>query len=124
MSLFNHHKYTWTKPFESVRHQWELVGPEGGIHFHVSILKGHDPSCGLEFHHCRAAWDRITGRKEAPHHIDCFLIHEPCWHDGTSLYSYETVWPSIKPWLQVGNHEAIFMFLEHEYKQRFEIQSE
>lgn len=118
---FDHHKYTWTKPFGHVRHNWEMVGPEGGVHFHVSVVDGHDPSAGLEFHHSRIAWARIRGEQEAPHHINCPLLGEPCWHDGTSLYAIETVWPIVKAMLAVGNHDGIFRFLEGEYRQRFEL---
>lgn len=54
MSKFRHHKYTWSKPFASPRHNWELVGPEGAIHFHVSLTPGYEPSCGLE------GWEKLT----------------------------------------------------------------
>lgn len=116
MSRFRHHKYTYSNPFGSPRHHWELVGPEGGIHFHVSLTKGYDPSCGLEFHHAaRANYD--TSR--APDHIKCPLIGEPCWHGGTSLYASETIWPMVEPILRGGDHEAAFRILEHEYNTHF-----
>jgi len=116
MSRFRHHKYTYSNPFGSPRHCWELVGPEGGIHFHVSMTKGYDPSCGLEFHHAaRANYD--TGR--APDHIKCPLIGEPCWHDGTSLYASEEIWPMVEPMLRNGDHEAVFRVLEGEYDRHF-----
>lgn len=116
MSRFRHHKYTYSNPFGSPRHQWELVGPEGGIHFHVSLTKGYDPSCGLEFHHAaRANYDP----DRAPDHIKCPLIGEPCWHDGTSLYASETIWPMIEPMLRSGDHETIFRVLEGEYDRHF-----
>jgi hypothetical protein len=117
MPKFRHHKYTYSNPFGSPRHHWELVGPEGGIHFHVSLTKGYDPSCGLEFHHAARAGYR---RDEAPDHINCPLIGEPCWHDGTSLYASETIWPMVEPMLRSGDHEAIFRTLEHEYSRRFD----
>lgn len=84
---FRHHKYTWSKPFTSVSHKWELVGPAGAIHLHVSLHSNEDdlakygPSCGLEFHHTRAAWAKRYGRDEAPHHLKCPLLGEPCWHE-------------------------------------------
>ena len=55
---FSHHKYTWAAPFGSVRHNWELVGPNGGINFHVSIVDGYGPTAGLEFHHIQPQNDR------------------------------------------------------------------
>lgn len=116
MSRFRHHKYIWTKPFGSVRHHWELVGPDGGVHFHVSINEQYGDSCGLEFHHglrCGFYKDR------APDHINCPLLGGPCWHDGTSHYASEHVWPLVKPLLRGHEHEAIFRFLETEYDNRF-----
>jgi hypothetical protein len=77
MPKFNHHKYTYTNRFGSPNHCWELVGPEGGIHFRVSLTKGYEPSCGLEFHHSARAGFRCD---EAPDHVTCPVIGEPCWH--------------------------------------------
>jgi hypothetical protein len=118
MARFRHHKYTYCKPFMHASHQWELVGPEGGIHFHVSIDpdRKYDPTAGLEFHHAaRANYDP----NRAPDHIKCPLIGEPCWHDGTSLYASETLWPMVEPMLFGGNHEGVFRLLEHEYDRHF-----
>lgn len=116
MARFRHHKYTYSNLFGSPHHHWELVGPDGGIHFHVSLTKGYDPSCGLEFHHAARARYRCD---DAPDHVKCPLIGEPCWHDGTSLYASETVWPSIEPMLRSGDHETIFRHLEYEYDRHF-----
>lgn len=115
-SKFRHHLYKWSKPFGSVQHHWELVGPEGGIHFHVSMYKENDPSAGLEFHHAARSGYRCD---EAPDHINCPLIGEPCWHDGTSLYASECVWPMVKQMLACGDHDAVFRLLENEYAKRF-----
>lgn len=113
---FRHHLYKWSKPFGSINHNWELVGPEGGIHFHVSMYRESDPSAGLEFHHSARARYRCD---EAPDHRECPLLGEPCWHDGTSLYASETIWPMVQPMLRSGDHEAIFRLLEHEYARHF-----
>lgn len=113
---FRHHKYTYCKPFGSPKHAWELVGPEGGIHFHVGFYSGMEPSCGLEFHHAARSGYRSG---EAPDHIKCPLIGEPCWHDGTYLYASETIWPMVEPMLRRGDHDGIFSVLEHEYNLRF-----
>lgn len=120
MSKFRHHKYTWSSPFGNPRHNWELVGPEGGVHLHVGLYKGQDASCGLEFHHTRDAWRRLYGRDEAPHHLECHILHAPCWHDGTSLYASEHIWPLVEPMLKGGEQEAIFRVLEREYERHFE----
>lgn len=113
MSRFRHHKYTWSKPFGTVRHCWELVGPDGAIHFAVNMSeeKYGGPTAGLEFHH-------LSG-DGAPHHLDCKLTGGRCWHDGTSLYANETLWPEIGPMLRFGDHDGIFALLEHEYNQHF-----
>jgi hypothetical protein len=118
MSKFAGHKYQWTMPFTSVRHHWELRGPRGGIHFHVSIQNDskYDPSCGLEFHHC---FDP-TGGKTAPHHVNCPVTGGQCWHDGTSLYASEYVWPLVEHYLRDGDHPAVFRILEREYEKHFE----
>lgn len=109
---FKHHKYTWRKPFSSPYHSWELVGPNGAIHFHVSMTPGYEPSCGLEYHH-------LSG-DGAPNHIDCPLTGGRCWHDGTSLYAGEYVWPQVEASLKIGDHETIFRTLEYEYNRHFE----
>lgn len=113
MRRYAHHKYTWSKPFASVRHMWELVGPDGGLHFHVSLTPNYEPSCGLEFHHRNKTGD------EAPSQTNCWLVGGPCWHDGTSLYASETLWPRIEPMLRSGDHETIFRILEEEADDRF-----
>lgn len=112
---FAHHKYTWAKPFGSVRHNWELVGPNGGINFHVSIVEPiskYGVTAGLEFH-------QLSG-EGAPSHTQCWLTGGRCWHDGTSLYASETLWPQIEPLLKYGDHEAIFKILECEYSNHFD----
>lgn len=116
---FTGHKYQWSQPFTSVRHHWELRGPIGGLHFHVSIMddpKYGDPSCGLEFHH---AFDPTKGQ-EAPAHINCPVTGGRCWHEGTSLYASEHVWPLVKMYLQDCDHRMIFKILEGEYDRHFE----
>ena len=118
MPRFSHHKYTWSKPFSSVRHQWELVGPEGGIHFHASGPYKGEWSCGLEVH--RAKPDGVN----APSQTRCWLLDGPCWHDGTSLYAQERLWPIFESYLRSGDHENIFRVLEGEYDQFFNSKSE
>lgn len=114
---FAGHKYIWTKPFSYIRHHWELRGPRGGVHFHASIMDGraHDASCGLEFHH---SFDPTNGQ-QAPHHINCPVTGGQCWHEGTSLYASERVWPMVSDYLKDGDHEMIFRLLEGEYNGHF-----
>lgn len=118
MRRFTGHKYQWARPYTSTRHHWELRGPRGGIHLHVSIPdepRYGGPSCGLEFHH---SFDP-TGGEEAPHHINCPVTGGHCWHDGTSLYASESIWPLVKEYLKDGDHGMIFSILEREYDSHF-----
>lgn len=116
---FRGQTYTYQRPHMAALHKWEIRGPRGGVHFHVSIMD--DPkynmseTCGLEFHH---AFDP-TGGQQAPHHIDCPVTGGQCWHDGTSLYAEESLWPLIKHWLSDGQHEQVFRLLEGEYDRHF-----
>jgi hypothetical protein len=113
MSEFKHHKYTWSKPFGTIRHCWELVGENGALHFAVNVYQNNEypPTCGLEFHH-------LTG-EGAPDHINCHLTGGRCWHDGTSLYAEETVWPTVQRAALSGNHAIVFEVLESEYHHHF-----
>ena len=111
---FAHHKYTWEQPFGSPRHMWQLVGPAGAIHFTASLTKGYGPSCGLEIH--RRAPQSVD---EAPSQTKCWLLGCACWHDGTSLYAEEHLWPIIESYLRTSDHETIFRLLEQEYDSRF-----
>lgn len=108
MNKYNGHLYKWSKPFGYVHHWWEVRSEYGGVHFHVTIVPdaAMGPSAGLEFH-------RIVG-SGAPDHINCFLTGGRCWHDGTSMYATDNLWPEIKRYLEAGNHEAVFRLLEHE----------
>jgi hypothetical protein len=114
MPKFMHHKYTWSKPWGTISHNWELVGPNGAIDFRVSIseTKYGGPSAGLEFHH-------LSG-DGAPNHLECALTGGRCWHDGTTLYAIDGVWPSVEPMLRRGDHDGIFSILEREYTKHFE----
>lgn len=122
---FRNHEYKWSHPYNNTRHQWSLLGPVGGVSFHVNIMDDRErfsePTCGLEFHHSsRAEGHDYLIDGQAPHHSPCWLLGEPCWHDGTSLYASEGVWPRVEPLLSRGDHLAIFDILEREYSRHFE----
>jgi hypothetical protein len=114
---FTNHKYTWQRPFTSTRHNWEVVGPKGAVHFHASINDDdkYDPICGMEFHYCEPP---EYMKNHAPSHVDCKLTGGRCWHDGTSLYASQ-LWPRIEAHLKSGAHKIIFGILESEYDARF-----
>jgi hypothetical protein len=112
MRPFKGHTYTWSRPYgdETVHHRWELRSAYGGVHFHVSVSSRYEPTAGLEFHYLRP----ISGKDDAPDHVNCPLTGGRCWHDGTSLYATETLWPQIKAYLKGGEHDLIFRVLERE----------
>lgn len=110
---FRHQKYTWSRPFLTIQHRWEMVGPNGAIHFTASVYEKEDnATCGLEFHH--------HSGEGAPHHLNCPLTGGRCWHDGTSLHATENLWPLIKGYLSDGSHDIVFSLLEREYESHFE----
>lgn len=115
---FKHQKYTYTPDSCGIiRHVWETVGPRGAVHFTVLFYKTENaPSCSIEFHHFEAG-DFFTNR--APDYLDCRLTGGRCWHDGSSTYAFEKIWPQISPCLECGDHGAILRLLEHEYNKRF-----
>lgn len=115
MMRFKDHKYEWSKPFMSIHHAWSLRGPRGGIHFHASLTPEYAPSCGLEFHR---DFDP-SGGADAASHKNCWLTGGKCWHNGTSLYASEHLWPMIKMYLDRGDHESTFRILEQEYNEHF-----
>src|SRR5438046_10337499 len=101
---YRNHTYTWSKPYGNPRHRWSLILKEGAIDFHISLVPGYETTAGLEFHHIEGSG--------APNHIDCPLTGGRCWHDGTSLYAIETLWPIIEPKLERNDHKGIFKALE------------
>lgn len=113
MSRFSYHKYTYTSPFGTPRHVWTIVSAAGGVTFHVSEYKQDSASCGLEFH------SSAPRDGQAPNHLDCEVTGGRCWHDGTSLYAEESVWPIVQPMLRRGQHEEIFRVLECEHDRYF-----
>ncbi len=112
---FNNQKYTYSKPFSAVQHRWEIVGGKAAIHFNVSLYE-NDAACGLEFHYFEPP---EYMKDEAPSFVNCTIAGGRCWHDGTSLYASETLWPIIKIYLKDGNHDEIFKVLQSEYESKF-----
>jgi hypothetical protein len=113
---YRHQKYTWAKPFGSVRHNWSFVGPIGAINFHFTVTENYPVTAGLEIHRFEPA---DYQRKDPPSHLDCELTGGRCWHDGTSLYATNELYPVVESMLRAGDHDAIFRFLELEADNRF-----
>lgn len=71
-------------------YQWSITGSRGGIHVHgwwsessfrsdwLGGIEGHSPT--------RREYD-----SEEPSHEHCWLLHGPCWHDGSSLQFNEQI---------------------------------
>lgn len=121
---FSHERYEYRKPYLLSKHRWEVVGPVGAVHFHVSMPdkdnQQYAVSCGLEFHHTVESRHAHGFGNVAPHHLDCPLTGGQCWSHSTSLYAEETIWPMVKDMLTIGDHEAVFEVLRGEYEQHFE----
>ena len=115
MTQFNNRRYTYTNPFGSPNHEWSVVGPRAAIHFHVSVNAQYGDTAGLEIHYFEAP---EYMKDHAPSHLDCRFTGGRCWHDGTSLYAMETLWPMIRSLL--GDHETVFRILESDYETRFQ----
>lgn len=118
---YSGHTYTWRQQHFSISHQWSLVGPKGGLSFNVTIAQkeGQWPTtAGLEIHYARGHVPEYLVH-QAPSHKRCWLLGEPCWHDGTSLYATETLWPIVEAMLKGGDHESVFRLLESEANNRF-----
>jgi hypothetical protein len=113
--------YKWSKPFSYVRHEWSVLGPKAAVHFHISIVPPYEASAGLEIHYFEPP---TYMQDRAPSHVDCRYTGGRCWHDGTSLYATETLWPMIEPLLKSGDHESVFRILESELTERCELREE
>jgi hypothetical protein len=90
-------RYVYSVPFNSPYHGWELIGRWGGVNLRI-VDHGEDHekkygerySGGLEYH-----WRQPPRHmdNQPPSHSPCWLLHCPCWHDGTSLYVSESLIP-------------------------------
>jgi hypothetical protein len=110
-------EYRYYRQFGSSHHVWYVLGELGAIHFHVTDMgENRDPrySGGIEIHY-RTPPDYMKG--DAPSQTECWILHAPCWHDGSSLQAVDT-W--IPLWLSAPNdHDHMFRCLKAEYMERF-----
>jgi hypothetical protein len=114
-------RYVYQMRFLRPEHSWELVGRCGGLHLHIqdsgdehAAKYGDRYSGGLEIHY-RQPPDFM--RDNAPSHSPCWLLHCPCWHDGTSLYVSERIIPMWNGGRMTP--DEMFRFLEREADERF-----
>jgi hypothetical protein len=112
--------YKYEHRFGNPIHLWTLVGPLGGMHLTIrdggADSKYERYSGGIEIH------SRTPLRDAAPDHDECWLIHAPCWHDGSSLAVTER-W--IPRWLNnPHDHDLMFLALEAEAEEWFSREGE
>ena len=102
-------KYEYTNEFHPM-HMWSVVGARMAVHVHITDLGESYAtrySGGVECHY-RTPPDYM--RDSAPSQDRCWLLHAPCWHDGSSLQAAE-VW--IPRWLRdPHNHDNMFRAIQ------------
>lgn len=124
-------EYKMTFPYGDIaHHQWIIIGRHGGKHLHISGYKpvrseDIDFSGGLETH-----WRNPPEYMEncAPSQNNCWVLGQPCWHDGTSLYVSEAFIPRLKHGLTHGltidDHDWVFARLESEMRDTWPVLDE
>ncbi len=96
-------KYEYTFRYGDVVHTWSVVGVKGVVHLHITASTDRSPAHGgIEIHY-RQPPDCM--KDQPPTHDNCWLLNQPCWHDGSSLQVEET-W--IPLWNNLGDdHDAM-----------------
>lgn len=107
-------------------HLWSVVGRHGAkhlsIHAYETMNNGIEFSGGLETH-WRVPPEYMAD--QAPSQDKCWLLNQPCWHDGTSLYVSENIIPMIEGSLRspkgltADDHLMIFRLLENQMEETF-----
>src|SRR3990167_1547917 len=103
------HEYKYSVLFSTEYHTWTCVSGRGGVHLSISVPLEGQPLANLEFH-----FRAPRNSDDAPSHNQCWLLHAPCWHDGTSLYARERFLPRWER--QPHDHDEMFILLEAEYE--------
>jgi hypothetical protein len=101
-------KYVRTWFIDRWRHSWQIEGEHGGAELHISSyeIDGEERwSAGLECHY-RKPPEYMRG--QAPSHSPCWLLHGPCWHDGTSTHAQD----EFVPLFRAGAEDAIWGGME------------
>ncbi len=82
--------------YDCFQHFWIIEGAKGAVHFHTDDneerRQKYGGTAGLEIH-----WRTPPPymANDAPSQSPCWLLNQPCWHDGTSLYAMETLFPLV-----------------------------
>jgi hypothetical protein len=104
-------KYEYEYRFGHPQHTWSVVGACGGLHLHIMDY-GADAKYGEQFQggieiHYRQPPDYMCD--QAPSHDECWLLKQPCWHDGSSLQVSEYWIPLWR--VDPTNHVRMFEML-------------
>ena len=109
---------------EITRHMWTAVGPNGAVHVWAEPtsngFRDERYYGGVEVHSPKPIYESVWAQE--PSHTDCWLLHGPCWHDGTSLYFSERIEPVIRhdePPFGEHVHSYINAILNDWYQSKF-----
>lgn len=119
-------KYEFTLRFGKPFHLWSLLGARGGLHLHITDNgEEHAREYGERYHggieiHYRTPPDYM--QDTPPTSDECWLLHAPCWHDGSSLQASER-W--IPMWLtNQHDHEYMFRMLAVDADHHFRLEEQ
>ena len=117
-------KYEYQHQFGKPFHTWSLVGARGGVHLHITDYgEDHERQYGDRYQggieiHYRTPPDYM--RDEPPSHDECWLLHTPCWHDGSSPQVSERWIPFWRT--AEHDHDRMFAMLavdaDHHFRER------
>ena len=115
-------KYEYNVDCFAKKHIWSVVCGGGALHLWINDMGekfGHDHPGqryhgGLEIHY-RTPPGYM--RHDAPSQDECWLLHAPCWHDGSSLQASETWIPRWKA--RPHDHDDLFAALTKDAEGRF-----
>ncbi len=100
-------------------HTWVLTGPAGGIHVDAwetdSSWRDEHWMGGIECH----SPSRPEYGTEKPSHQHCWVIHKPCWHDGSSLQFSEQIAPYLNSpgtSFDSRDHDLVLGIMLHRYR--------
>ena len=85
-------------------YSYELIGSKGGAHLHIRGPHNYDGedrwTAGLELHSRTPLYADTP-----PSHDECWLLHCPCWHDGTTAYAQRR----FLPLFLIDRHDQILL---------------
>lgn len=120
-------EYKMTFPYGTRPHHcWSIVGRHGAKHLHINgydAMNSRIEFCGGLETHWRVPPEYMAN--QAPSQDKCWLLNQPCWHDGTSLYVSESIIPMIEGSLRgidgltANDHAMIFKLLENHMEETF-----